>query len=70
MGFGWDEVDYCGPDGCTACTSDRDCVTGLSCCAEALYCSHRDDAPNVCQLGCMEPDPPPCTCQRGRCRFE
>lgn len=67
--LGWDEVDYCPPEGCTACEQDSDCVSGGSCCAETLYCSHRDDGPTVCQLGCTEPEPPPCACQSGRCRF-
>jgi hypothetical protein len=69
-GLGWEEKDACGPNGCTRCSRDEDCVAGSSCCAHTLYCSHRDDAAAVCQLGCIEPDPPPCSCQNGRCRFE
>lgn len=70
VGLGWEEVDHCGSAGCTPCESDSDCVTAASCCAEAVYCSHRADAPLVCQLGCEEPEPPPCGCDQGRCRFE
>ena len=69
-GLGWDEVDYCPEDGCTACDSDDDCVSGTSCCSETMYCLHRDDGFAVCDLGCREPDPPPCACDDGRCRFE
>jgi hypothetical protein len=68
-GLGWETVDRCGDAGCAACDSDDDCVTRSSCCAEELYCSHRDDSPLVCQLGCSVPDPPPCLCAAGRCRF-
>jgi hypothetical protein len=70
VGLGWKEEDSCGPNGCTECSRDSDCVTGSSCCSHTLFCSHRDDTAAVCALGCYEPDPPPCTCQAGRCRFE
>ncbi|HEX6765907.1 MAG TPA: hypothetical protein VF103_10530 [Polyangiaceae bacterium] len=70
LGYGWDEADVCGDHGCTRCTNDRDCVSTSSCCGHTLFCSHHDDAPNVCELGCFEPDPPPCTCRGGRCHFE
>jgi len=70
-GIGWDEIDYCGdPPACTPCGTDSDCVASSSCCAESLYCSHTDDVPIVCQLGCVEPTPPPCRCVEGRCRFD
>lgn len=66
----WEKVDACDSDGCSACTTDDDCVTGYSCCEEALYCMHQDDVLVTCQLGCTEPPPPPCTCQEGRCTFD
>lgn len=67
--WGWETVDWCDEDGCQVCTSDADCVTGYSCCSEELYCMHRDEDLMVCQLGCLSPDPPPCTCQEGVCGF-
>ena len=67
--LGWEQVDRCGEHGCTRCRSDGDCVSGSSCCGKTLFCSHRDDSPIVCQLGCDVPDADPCLCVDGRCRF-
>lgn len=71
-GWGWDEVDYCGPDEvCEPCEKDSDCTVALSCCGKTMFCYNRDeDQFAVCQLGCYEPDPPPCRCSKGRCRFK
>jgi len=70
--LGWDEVDYCGPDEvCEPCASDDDCVVTLTCCGKEMLCYSRDeDEFAICQLGCFEPDPPPCVCVEGRCRFD
>jgi len=72
--WGWDEVDYCGPDKvCVPCASDGECVIGSSCCGKTFFCYHRnEDEFGVCSLGCPEPDPPACSCdlERRRCRFE
>jgi len=69
--WGWDEVDYCGPDNvCAPCADDTDCRVALSCCGETMFCySRHEEEWSVCQLGCREPDPPPCRCVEGRCRF-
>jgi hypothetical protein len=70
--LGWDEEDYCGPDGvCEPCASDSDCRVTLSCCGETMMCySRHEDEFSICQLACYEPDPPPCRCEQGRCRFQ
>ncbi|MFH1466720.1 MAG: hypothetical protein ABIO70_20205 [Pseudomonadota bacterium] len=65
----WEQEDFCDSGGCEACTSDADCTVGSSCCGEVFYCMHQDEVLYVCQLGCYEPEPPPCTCVEGRCRF-
>ena len=69
--LGWDEVDYCGPDEvCESCGDDSDCTVTLTCCGETMFCySKNEDTFSICQLGCFEPDPPPCRCVEGRCRF-
>jgi len=69
--LGWDEEDYCGPDGvCEPCAKDSDCRVTLTCCGETMFCySKHEDQFGVCALGCYEPDPPPCLCVEGRCRF-
>jgi hypothetical protein len=69
--IGWDEEDYCGPDEvCESCGDDHDCAVTLSCCGETMFCySKFEDTFSICQLGCYEPDPPPCRCVDGRCRF-
>lgn len=70
--IGWDEVDFCGPDDvCESCASDADCTVTMSCCGDTMFCySKNEDDFSICQLGCIKPDPPPCLCVDGRCRFK
>lgn len=67
----WEYVDDCGQDGvCLECKSDDDCSSGYSCCGETWFCFHRqEDTAPVCQLACTHPDPDPCGCVEGQCRF-
>lgn len=70
--WGWDEVDYCGPDGvCVPCTRDDECRVTSSCCGKTHFCYHRQEDPfSTCSLGCSVPEPSSCVCDNGRCRFD
>ncbi len=68
---GWERFDSCGMDDiCIPCDVDEDCISYHSCCGQVLYCAHQDeDSADICNLGCYEPPPPPCTCIDSRCQF-
>lgn len=70
-------IEHCATSdaGCPACSSHADCVFTGNACTETVFCTHRNVAIDVIEIGCDSaleyswPDEKQCACSSSVCRY-